>query len=143
MSSKKEVLEPSLIPNGWVTSTEEAINPGEAVYRVNLEKAQEKGSQFWHTRSHAIILYDSVPMDFNEKVGDTILYQRVPTPRPAPKIVLKNAWQVEHGKQTSSEQTCAEGDLFKINLRVQGVPQNAVLQDQGRRTTEQILSLPT
>ena len=110
---------------------------------VNLEKAQDKGSQFWHTRSHAIILYYSVLIDINEKVRDTILYQRVPTPRPAPKIVLKNAWQVEHGKQTSSEQTCAEGDLLKINLRVQGVPQNAVLQDQGRRTTEQNLSLPT
>ena len=70
--------------------------------------------------------------------GDKILYQ-IPTPRPAPKIVLNNAWQVEHGKQSSSENSCAEGDLFKTDLRVQGVPQNAVLEDQGRVTRIQDL----
>ena len=32
----------------------------EAVYWVKLENAQEKGLQFWQTRSHAIILHDSV-----------------------------------------------------------------------------------
>ena len=69
---------------------------------------------------------------------DKILFQ-IPTPRPAPKIVLKNAWQVEHCKQSSSEKSCAEGDLFKTDLRVQGVPQNAVLEDQGRVTRIQDL----
>ena len=59
------------------------------------------------------------------------MYPRIRTPRPAPNIVVKNAWQVEHGKQSSSEQSSAEGDLFKIDLRVQGAPQNAVLEDQG------------
>ncbi len=39
---------------------------------------------------------------------------------------------MEHDKQSSSEQSCAEGDLFKIDPRVQGVPQNAVLEDQGK-----------
>ena len=52
----------------------------------------------------------------------------------APKIVLKNAWQVEQGKLSSCEKSCAEGGTFKIDLRVQGVPQNAVLEDQGRMT---------
>ena len=51
-------------------------------------------------------------------------------PRRAPNIVWQNAWQVERGKQSSSEQPCAERDLFKIDLRVQRVPQNAVLEDQ-------------
>ena len=46
--------------------------------------------------------------------------------------MVKNAWQVEHGKQSSGEQSCAQEDLFKIDLHGQGVPQNAVLEDQGR-----------
>ena len=33
----------------------------DAVYWVTLEKAQDKGLQFWQTRSHTIILSDSVP----------------------------------------------------------------------------------
>ena len=63
-----------------------------------------------------------------------MLYQRIPTPRPAPRIVLKNAWQVEQGKLSSSEKSCAEEDLLKIDLRVQGVRQSALLEDQGRMT---------
>ena len=73
-----------------------------------------------------------MPADCIEKVVS-------PTPRPAPKIVLKNAWKVEHDKQSSSEQSCAEEDLFKIDLRVQGVPPTAVLEDQVRVTKIQDL----
>ena len=53
--------------------------------------------------------------------GDKMLYQRIPTPRPAPKEVLKDAWQVEPGKLSSSERSLA----------------NAVLEDQGRMTKNQ------
>ena len=64
-----------------------------AVYRITLGRAQKKGLQFWQTRSHAIILFDSVPADCIEKVvhlqGDKILYQRVCTPRLAPKMYSK------------------------------------------------------
>ena len=41
-------------------------------------------------------------------------------------------------RQSSNEELC-EGDLFKIDIRVQGVPQNAVLEDQGRATKIQDL----
>ena len=80
------------------------------------------------------------------------LYQRSRTPRPATKIMLKNAWQVEHGKLSISERSIAQGNLFKIDLRIPGIRQHAVLQDQRRITkiqasselnTEQNLSLPT
>ena len=67
------------------------------------------------------------------------MHQRILTPRPPPKIVLKNVWQVERDKQSSSEQSCAEADFFKIDLRVQGVPLNAVPEDQGRVTKIQDL----
>ena len=66
--------------------------------------------------------------------GGNILYQRIPTPRPAPKIVLKDALQVEQGKQSSSERSPGEENLFIIDLRVQRVPQTAVLEHQGRTT---------
>ena len=64
--------------------------------------------------------------------GDKIWYQGIPKPRPPVRVVLENVWQVQHDNQSSKEQSCAERDLFKIDLRVQGVPQNAVLEDQGR-----------
>ena len=54
-------------------------------------------------------------------------------------MVFENVWQVEHDNKSSSEQQCGEGDLFKFDLRVQTVPQNAVLQDQGRVTKTQDL----
>ena len=112
-----------------------------AIYWVNLGKAQDQGIQFWQSRSHTIFFYDSVPAGCIEKVvsttGDKILYRRIPAPRTPPKVVLKNVWQVQHDRQSSNEQSCAERDLFKIDLSVQEVPQNAVLEDQGRVTKSQ------
>ena len=35
----------------------------DAVYWINLARAQEKGLQFWQTRSHAITVHNSVPTD--------------------------------------------------------------------------------
>ena len=81
---------------------------------------------------------DSVPRHCSEKVvclqGDKILCQRIPTPRPALKIVLKDAWQVEQGTLSSKKTSTVEGNLFQIDLRIQKHPQNTVLQDQGRMT---------
>ena len=63
------------------------------VYWTHQVREQEKGLEFWQTRSHVIILYDSA--DCIEKVvslqGEKTLNQRVSTPRPAPKIVHKDA----------------------------------------------------
>ena len=39
----------------------------DAICWVNLGKAQDKGLQFWQTRSRAIILHDSVPVDCIQK----------------------------------------------------------------------------
>ena len=103
------------------------------------KKAPEKGSQFLQTRFQAIFLYDSVPAGCIEKVvstrEDKIMYQRIPTPRTHPKVQHDKEVQ----QQSSTEQSCAEGDPCKIDLHVQGVPQNAVLQDQGRMTKIQDL----
>ena len=64
----------------------------DAIYWINLAKAQNNGITLWQTRPHAIILCDSVSADCIEKVlstrYDNILYQKIPIPRPPPKIVL-------------------------------------------------------
>ena len=95
----------------------------DGVYWIHLARAQEKGLQFWQTKSRAIVLCDSVPPHCSEKMvclqGDKILCQRIPTPRPALKIVLKDAWQVEQGTLSSKETSTVEGNLFQIDLRIQ------------------------
>ena len=40
----------------------------DAVYWINLARAQDKGLQFWQTRSRAIIVCSSVPADCIDKV---------------------------------------------------------------------------
>ena len=69
----------------------------DAVYWINLARAQDKGLQFWPTWSHAIIVCSTVSADCIHKVisqnGERTLFERLSTPQPAPKIVLKNAWQ--------------------------------------------------
>ena len=101
------------------------------MYWINLRKAQDKGYTFWQTRSHAIIFYDSVqPLAF---------VSRTSTPRPPPKIVLREAWQVKHDKelqqQTSIEKSITgQENPFTVDFLVQGTPQKAVLEDRERTT---------
>ena len=72
---------------------------------------------------------------------DKILYQRIPTPRPPPKVVLKEAWQVQHEKETQQQtgivkSIAGQENPFNIDFRVQGVPQKAVLENRGRKVEE-------
>ena len=58
----------------------------DAVYWIHLAKALEMVLKFWQTRSH-----DSVPADCIEKVvSENGECQRLSTPRPAPRIILKS-----------------------------------------------------
>ena len=144
----------------------------DAVYWIHLARAQEKGLQFWQTRSHAIVVHDSVPADCIEKVvsmqGDETLYHRLSTPRPAPKIILKDVWILKQQQQQQQDtlsstgkpvaeqlqgiptgtptripactgKRVAEENAFKVDLRIQGIPQDAVREDQGRLTKIQEL----
>ena len=54
-------------------------------------------------------------------------------------------WQVEESKLSSSERSTAEGNLFKIDLRIHGFSEDAVLEDQGRMTKiqEKVVKLRT
>ena len=52
----------------------------DAVCWINLARAQDKGLQFWQTRSNAVIVHNSVPTDCIFKVisqrGERTLFQR-------------------------------------------------------------------
>ena len=127
-----------------------------------------EGLTFWQTRSQAIIVHDSVPPDCIEKVisekGEKTWNQRLSTPRPAPRNILKNArsghQQQQHGTFVSSrkqEQETHQGgcnsdsegstwkhvakeeDSFQVDLRIQGVSQDAEHKDQEIMTKIQTL----
>ena len=61
-----------------------------------------------------------------------ILYQRIPTPRSPPTIVLKEPWQVQRVDQSQRRSSIgkpiADEGKFKIDPRVQGVPQSHTKQ---------------
>ena len=86
----------------------EWTNSQDAVCWISLARAQDKGLRFfWQTRSHAVIVYSSVPADCIYKVispkGERTLFERLSTPRPAPKIVLKSAWQSQQQQQQQQD----------------------------------------
>ena len=79
----------------------------DAVYWINLKHAQEKGLAFSQTQSNSIIFHDSVPTDCLEKVVNTetdeILCQNASlSPRPPPKIILKDTWQGSTRRSSSA-----------------------------------------
>ena len=102
----------------------------EKIYWINLRKAQDKGLEIWRTRSHANFLSDSDPADCIERVVNTkskeILYQTTSTPRPPPKLVLEEAWQVQRDdyfqRGSGVGKPVADEEKFKIDLSVPGVP---------------------
>ena len=70
----------------------------DAVYWVKLKEAQDWGLQFGQTKSNAVIVCNPVPRECISKVlarnGQKLIYERLPTPRPAPKVTLYSCWQV-------------------------------------------------
>ena len=101
----------------------------DAVYWNNLARTQDKGLQFWQTRSHAIIVYSSVPASCIHEVisqkGQRTLFERLSTPRPAPKIVHKSAWQSQRQpqqQQPSTSENAASGTRKLVQKEEQGTP---------------------
>ena len=81
------------------------------VYWVDIKLAQKKRLKLYQTRSNAIILYDTLPAYFISKAVRTetggILYEKVyVSPRPPPKISLRNNWMKELGSEVARQ---AEG----------------------------------
>ena len=98
----------------------------DAVCWVNLTRAQDKGLRFCQTRSHAAIVYNCVPADCIYKVicqkRERIFFERLSTPRPAPKIVLKSAWQSQQQQlQQQDTSESVSSSTRKLAQRVQRV----------------------
>ena len=67
------------------------------VYWVDIKLVQKKRFKFYHTRSKAIIFYDTlptycIPKAIMMETGE-IIYEKVfASPRPPPKISFKDSW---------------------------------------------------
>ena len=77
----------------------------DTVYWVHIKLAQQKGFNFYQTRSNAIILYNTLPAYCIPKaimmVTGEILYEKVyASPRP-PKISVKDNWMKELGSEVA------------------------------------------
>ena len=75
----------------------------DAVHWIKLSRVHDVGLQFWQTKSNAMIVFDPVPEDCIERIifeeGDRILFERIPAPRPVPKITLKSRWEASQQQQ--------------------------------------------
>ena len=114
----------------------------------NLKIAQEKGLLFYQTRSHAIVLYDTLPAVCIEKVvcmkTKDEQYQKVRlTPR-VPRVVLRSNSQIglqdqqEQDERTSCDQASGSQLPWEtwsntVDFRVPGVPLSAVEQQDTHR----------
>ena len=78
------------------------------VYWVDIRLAQKKGLKFYQTRSNAIILHDTLPAYFIPKAVQMetgeIIYEKIyESPRPPPKISLRNNWMKELGPEVARQ----------------------------------------
>ena len=63
----------------------------------------------WQTKSFALMTCATIPGDPFDRVtsqnGDRVNFERLETPRPAPKVTLKRNWQIQQQQQHSSSGT--------------------------------------
>ena len=78
------------------------------VYWVDIRLAHKKGFDFYQTRSNAINLYNKlpaccIPKAIKIETGE-IIYEKVyESPRPPPKISLRNDWMKELGSEVARQ----------------------------------------
>ena len=121
------------------------LDPFRQGTRKRIDILADKVSRHYCSRFSAP---DCIEKEWYPQGGAKTLYQRVSTPRPAPKIVLKDVWKLQQqhgtlsssgkplaeqqqGRPTSSGKPLAEENHLKLIL--------AVLEDQGRMTKIQEL----
>ena len=112
-----------------------------------MKLAQERGLQFYQTRSHAVVLYNTLPAACTEKAvcmkPEDELYQKVRLTSRAPRVVLKSNSQ--HGLQDpqnqdarSSWETSSDSKNYgeicnTVDHRIPGLPLSAVEQQNTTR----------
>ena len=77
-----------------------------AEHWILLSKAQDQGLDSWQTKSFAIMTYATIPGDCIDRVtsqdGDRVIFERLETPRLAPKATLKKNWQSQQEQHSTS-----------------------------------------
>ena len=97
----------------------------DTVYWVEKQLAQRKGLKFYQTRSHAVILYDTLPACCISKAivikSEEIVYEKVHvSPRLPPKISFKENWMKELDSEVAGRS--------KNTQRIQPKPQNPIIK---------------
>ena len=109
---KKNVIMITLFLKRYTNETYWKRNQ-DAVYWIKLSRAQDQVLRFWQTTSFAIITYTTVPGDCIDRVlsqnGDRVIFERLATPRPAPKVTLKSNWQTAAAATTAAAAACSRG----------------------------------
>ena len=95
--------------------------PQDEVFWVDINLAFKKGLTFYHTRSNAIILQETLPAFCIPKVvrmeTGEVLYGKVyMSPRPPPRISLKHDWKKELGSEHAQR---PEGQVVQPSRSVQ------------------------
>ena len=135
------------------------------VYWVDIKLDQKEGLKFYQTRSNAIILYNTlpsycIPKAVRMETGEIIYEKIYESPRPPPKISLRNDWMKELGSEVVRQ---PEGEVARqrfdnrtgrpvvsgqptglftqleevdIDFRVSGLPHAVVKQAENSRVRE-------
>ena len=134
----------------------------DAVYWIHLANPQEKRLKFGIQLTLIMFKIQCRPIASKKWYAkeEKELYIRDSTSRPAPKTILKDVISSKHqqsqqdtlrslekpvaeqhqgicitdSKGSTGRPVAEKENPFKVDLRIQGIPQDAVLEDQGRMT---------
>ena len=87
---------------------------------VKLSRTQDHGLRIWQTKSNAIIVHNPLPAAciymVTSQRGDRTIYERLSTPRPAPRLTLKSYWQVQqqHSQQQRQHSEIASRSVGEL-----------------------------
>ena len=122
--------------------------PSKSGILCSLKLAHEKGLQFYQTRSHAVVLYNTLPAAFIEKAvcmkTQEELYQKVRLTPSLPWVVLKSNSQCGQQDQRIQEARSSWDSLSDsksygetwnnaVDYRIRGIPLSTVEQQDTTR----------
>ena len=113
----------------------------DAVYWVRLSKAQDQGLRFWQTKSFAIMAYVTIQGDCIDRVtaqtGDRVIFERLATPRPAPKVTLNSNWQSQQEQQEQQpQQPISNTEVTRLWKQRATWESQAEVKDDSKHITE-------
>ena len=100
----------------------------DAVYWITLSRAQDHGSRFWQTKSNAIIVQSPVPANCVNMVtptkGSWKIHERLPA------LIGKCSSSIRSSSVNTRTTLLNKNPNFKVDLRVEGVPENVIFKDE-------------